>query len=73
MRPPFGSTNSRALAAVKDRNQSVVMWDFDSMDGLGKTAVEIKKRYDDLIATTPQSILTLNHSVQKITACVLFP
>ncbi|KAH7106816.1 carbohydrate esterase family 4 protein [Auriculariales sp. MPI-PUGE-AT-0066] len=67
LRPPYGAYNDRALSAIAHRNMSAIIWDWDSEDSLGKNGTEIKARYDDIIAKKPANILTLNHSVQKIT------
>ncbi|KZV88172.1 glycoside hydrolase/deacetylase [Exidia glandulosa HHB12029] len=73
MRPPYGEYNDRALAAIKARNQSAIIWDFDSQDSIGATVAKSKSLYDEAAAKRPDSILTLNHSVLKNTVREVLP
>lgn len=73
MRPPYGEYNDRALAAVFYRNQSAVVWDFDSQDSVGATVAESKALYDGIVKKRPDSLLPLNHSVLKDTVRQVIP
>ncbi|EJD50159.1 carbohydrate esterase family 4 protein [Auricularia subglabra TFB-10046 SS5] len=73
MRPPYGEVNDRALAAVHARNQSVIMWDFDSQDSIGATVAKSDSLYSEMAKKRPDSILTLNHSVLKNTVREVLP
>jgi len=73
MRPPFGEYNDLVVEVAGERNQTVVIWDFDSEDSAGKTADESKELYDDIIGQHPSTILTLNHEVYETTANDVLP
>ncbi|KZV87804.1 carbohydrate esterase family 4 protein [Exidia glandulosa HHB12029] len=72
-RPPYGSYNNLALQAIKVRNQSAVLWDFDSLDSDGATPAESKTRYDQLVARHPSTVLALNHSPLNNTVFDVLP
>ncbi|KAG6836324.1 hypothetical protein H0H93_009117 [Arthromyces matolae] len=60
---PYGSYNDLVIQVAGTRNQTLVTWDFDSGDSVGKTAEESMQLYDDLVSDHPNSILALNHEV----------
>ncbi|KAG8768564.1 Carbohydrate esterase 4 protein [Ceratobasidium sp. 428] len=61
MRPPYGSYNSKVTNEAGKYGQTVVIWDFDSGDSVGKTASQSKTLYKNLVAKSPNNVLTLNH------------
>ncbi|KAK0493262.1 carbohydrate esterase family 4 protein [Armillaria luteobubalina] len=61
MRPPFGSYSDTVLQVANAHNQSVIIWDFDSGDSVGESATQSNAEYDALVASHPNTILTLNH------------
>jgi len=73
MRPPYGSYNTQVLDVARIRNQSVVMWDFDSGDSTGSTPAQSEAGYDATIAMKPSTILTLNHETYETTAHQVLP
>jgi len=73
LRPPFGNYNDLVQEVAFSRNQSLVLWDFDSGDSLNATVAQSDTAYDTLIATKPLSILALNHEVYQTTAFQLLP
>ncbi|KZV87801.1 glycoside hydrolase/deacetylase [Exidia glandulosa HHB12029] len=72
-RPPYGEYNNLALSAIAARNQSAIMWDFDSGDSSGKTPAQTNALYDTLASKKPSSVLTLNHSTYNTTAKQTIP
>jgi len=72
-RPPFGEYNDLVREVATQRGQTLVNWDFDSGDSVGKTAAESNQAYDALAASHPSTILTLNHEVHQQTAQVVVP
>ncbi|EJD50156.1 carbohydrate esterase family 4 protein [Auricularia subglabra TFB-10046 SS5] len=72
-RPPYGNLNQLALQAIRVRNQSAVLWDFDSQDSVGATPAKSKALYDQLVASRPASILALNHSPLSTTVHDVLP
>ena len=67
MRPPYGSYNDMVRSASAIRNQSIVIWDFDSGDSSGISADASKGRYQDVANRRPSNILTLNHETYAST------
>ena len=61
MRPPYGAYNDMVRSASAIRNQSLVLWDFDSGDSTGASADDSKGRYWDVANRRPTNILALNH------------
>jgi peptidoglycan/xylan/chitin deacetylase (PgdA/CDA1 family) len=72
-RPPYGAYNDLVREVATNRGQTLVNWDFDSGDSIGKTAEESNKLYDDIAAAHPSTILALNHEVHQQTAQVVVP
>ena len=72
MRPPYGSYNDLVRSASAIRNQSLVIWDFDSGDSSGISADQQRARYADVANRRPSTILTLNHETYASTVYVLF-
>jgi len=73
MRPPFGNYNDLVRQASAVRNQSVVIWDFDSEDSVGATPAQSESYYDQIISEHPSTILTLSHEVYETTAHEVLP
>ncbi|CAK5272901.1 unnamed protein product, partial [Mycena citricolor] len=61
MRPPYGNYNDLVREAAFIRNQSLVIWDFDSGDSTGSTVTQSEAVYDQVVAAHPSNILALNH------------
>jgi len=72
-RPPFGSYNTVVQQVAAARNQTIVIWDFDSGDSSGKTAAESEAAYTALAAANPPTILTLNHETMEGTVKQVLP
>ncbi|KAH7104840.1 carbohydrate esterase family 4 protein [Auriculariales sp. MPI-PUGE-AT-0066] len=73
MRPPFGAYNNLVLSAVAARNQSAVLWDFDSEDTLGRNATAIKADYKAVVTKKLNNVLALNHEVVNSTVHDVIP
>lgn len=67
MRPPYGNYNDLVRSASKIRNQSLVLWDFDSEDSVGASVSESKNLYTQLANSRPKNVLALNHETYKTT------
>ncbi|CAE7177118.1 unnamed protein product [Rhizoctonia solani] len=67
VRPPFGDYDDQVLQVASSRGQIVTNWDFDSGDAAGVSPAESKNQYSQLIASSPGSILTLNHETHEST------
>ncbi|GLB40766.1 putative carbohydrate esterase family 4 protein [Lyophyllum shimeji] len=72
-RPPYGEYNDLVREVAGMRGQTLVNWDFDSGDSVGKTAAQSNKAYDELAAAQPDTVLALNHEVYQQTAQVVVP
>lgn len=70
MRPPYGNYNDLVRQASLIRNQSLVIWDFDSGDSVGATVAQSEQDYTDLANSHPNNVLALNHETYKTTAYV---
>lgn len=68
MRPPYGSYNDLVRQASAVRNQSLVTWDFDSLDSDGASVSESEGLYDQLANQYPNNVLALNHETYQSTA-----
>ncbi|KAJ3518756.1 hypothetical protein NMY22_g13519 [Coprinellus aureogranulatus] len=73
MRPPYGSYNDLVLRAASVRQQTVVIWDFDSQDSSGAAPDTCKDSYSQVISRHPETILTLNHETSENTAKQVLP
>ncbi|TRM63674.1 carbohydrate esterase family 4 protein [Schizophyllum amplum] len=73
MRPPYGEFNDQVLEVAEQRGQKVIVWDFDSGDSVGVSEEDSKKRYDDTVASHPDTILALNHEIYSSTAYDVLP
>jgi len=73
MRPPYGNYNSLVQQVAAQRNQSLVLWDFDSGDSTGSTPAQSEAAYDTLIKKKPNTILALNHEPIETTAHQVLP
>ena len=67
-RPPYGNYNDQVLQAAAIRNQSVVLWDFDSGDSTGSSVQQSEALYDQVAAQRPSNLLALNHETYQTTA-----
>ncbi|CAE7097180.1 unnamed protein product [Rhizoctonia solani] len=67
VRPPFGDYDDQVLQVASSRGQIVTNWDFDSGDAAGVSPAESKNQYSKLVASSPGSILTLNHETHEST------
>lgn len=75
MRPPFGSYNDQVLDASGIRNQSVVIWDFDSHDGDDNppSPEEILDAWNQTLSANPDTVLALHHEFNEGTAHIVLP
>jgi len=73
MRPPYGSYNDNVLNVAAMRNQSLVMWDFDSGDSVGATVAQSQQYYSNIANQHPSNILTLNHETYQTTVQQVLP
>ncbi|GJJ14797.1 hypothetical protein Clacol_009065 [Clathrus columnatus] len=73
MRPPYGSYNNQVRSAAYIRNQSLVLWDFDSGDSDGATVQESKNSYTNTANAHPSNILALNHETYQTTVNEVIP
>ncbi|KAI5120411.1 hypothetical protein M0805_006912 [Coniferiporia weirii] len=73
MRPPYGNYNDLVRQASLIRNQSLVLWDFDSGDSTGSTVAQSEQAYDQLVNSHPSNVLALNHETYKTTAEQVLP
>ncbi|KAL5483350.1 hypothetical protein ACEPAI_8581 [Sanghuangporus weigelae] len=73
MRPPYGSYNDLVRSASAIRNQSLIIWDFDSGDSVGASADESKGDYWNIANSRPNTILALNHETYASTVYDVIP
>jgi len=73
MRPPYGSYNELVQQVAAERNQTLVMWDFDSGDSTGSTPAQSEAAYDTIIGQHPSTILPINHETHETTADDVLP
>jgi len=73
MRPPYGNYNDLVRQVAKQRNQSLVLWDFDSGDSTGSTVQQSESAYDALANSHPNNVLALNHETYQTTADSVLP
>jgi hypothetical protein len=59
--PRLGSYNSLVQQVAGARNQTLILWDFDSGDSTGSTPAQSEAAYSALADQNPPSILALNH------------
>ncbi|KAJ7153687.1 carbohydrate esterase family 4 protein [Mycena filopes] len=64
MRPPYGLWNNQVLEVSRVRNQSVVLWDFDSGDSTGSAVAQSEALYADIAKTHPNTLLAVNHETE---------
>ncbi|KAH0584795.1 hypothetical protein H2248_008075 [Termitomyces sp. 'cryptogamus'] len=62
-RCPYGEYNDLVRQVAYERGQTLVNWDFDSGDSVGKTPEESNNLYDDVASEHPSTLLALNHEV----------
>ncbi|KAG6901655.1 hypothetical protein C0995_009546 [Termitomyces sp. Mi166 len=62
-RCPYGEYNDLVRQVAYDRGQTLVNWDFDSGDSVGKTPKESNDLYDDVANEHPSTLLALNHEM----------
>jgi len=63
MRPPFGAYNDDVRRVAASRNQTIVLWDYDSGDSSGVPPDQRIQGYTDLANRHPTNVLTLNHEI----------
>ncbi|KAJ7472649.1 carbohydrate esterase family 4 protein [Mycena latifolia] len=73
MRPPYGNYNDLVRQASYIRNQSLVLWDFDSGDSTGSTVAQSEAMYDQVVSAHPSTLLPLNHETYQTTADQVLP
>lgn len=73
MRPPYGNYNDLVRSASAIRNQSLVLWDFDSEDSVGASASQSEQLYDQLANNHPNNVIALNHETYQTTAEQVLP
>ncbi|TEB33630.1 glycoside hydrolase/deacetylase [Coprinellus micaceus] len=73
MRPPYGEYNNLVREAAGIRNQSLVLWDFDSGDSTGSSVSSQKTKYTNLANSRPSTILSLQHEVYQSTVNEVLP
>ncbi|THH10445.1 hypothetical protein EW145_g1329 [Phellinidium pouzarii] len=73
MRPPYGNYNDLVRSASAIRNQSLVIWDFDSQDSDGASVQESEQYYTDLVNQHPSNVIALNHETYQTTAEQVLP
>ncbi|KNZ75819.1 Chitin deacetylase [Termitomyces sp. J132] len=62
-RAAYGEYNDLVRQVAYERGQTLVNWDFDSGDSVGKTPEESNNLYDDVASEHPSTLLALNHEV----------
>ncbi|KAG6845255.1 hypothetical protein H0H87_011990 [Tephrocybe sp. NHM501043] len=72
-RPPYGEYNDLVRQVAGERGQTLVNWDFDSGDSVGKTAAQSNQLYDNVAQRHPSTLLALNHEVYQTTAEIVVP
>jgi len=72
-RPPYGSYNSLVLSAIAARNQTCIVWDFDSGDSVGKSAAYSEGLYKSLVTKKTPTVLALNHAFSNSTVHTVLP
>ncbi|KAG9019784.1 Carbohydrate esterase 4 protein [Tulasnella sp. 427] len=73
VRPPYGNYNTQSKTVAGANGQSIVIWDFDSGDSVGKTAAQSDASYDAIAKKHPSNILTLNHETYQSTVDEVLP
>ncbi|KAJ7787723.1 carbohydrate esterase family 4 protein [Mycena olivaceomarginata] len=73
MRPPYGNYNNLVRQVASTRNQSLVIWDFDSGDSVGASVAESETRYNEVVSKHPETLLALNHETYNTTAHQVLP
>ncbi|KAF8709516.1 Carbohydrate esterase family 4 protein, partial [Rhizoctonia solani] len=68
IRPPYGEYSQTTQQVAGKLGQTIVTWDFDSGDTAGVSAAQSAEAYRNLVASTPRSVLTLNHETHSSTA-----
>jgi len=72
-RPPYGEYNDLVQQTAANHGQNVIIWDLDTGDSTGATAEQSEQAYDTALASSPSSILTLNHETYQTTAEQVLP
>ncbi|KAJ7662978.1 hypothetical protein B0H17DRAFT_1093143 [Mycena rosella] len=73
MRPPYGNYNDLVRQASHIRNQSLVIWDFDSGDSTGSTVAQSEATYNQIVSSHTSTLLALNHETYETTAHTVLP
>ncbi|GAA5870576.1 hypothetical protein JCM3774_003712 [Rhodotorula dairenensis] len=72
-RPPYGEFDSKSLKVLKQRGYKVVLWDFDSGDGIEATPEQSIEGYKELVASFPSPHIALNHEIESNTVWWVMP
>ncbi|KAB5592931.1 hypothetical protein CTheo_3642 [Ceratobasidium theobromae] len=73
IRPPYGAYDDEVLEVAGSVGQTVVTWDFDSRDTAGFSPAQSKDLYNQLILSSPDTVLTLNHETHQGTVDEVIP
>ncbi|KAG8915707.1 Carbohydrate esterase 4 protein [Tulasnella sp. 408] len=73
VRPPYGNYNNASREVAAANGQSIVIWDFDSGDSVGKTVQQSETEYQNVANKKPSTILALNHETYETTAKQVLP
>ncbi|KAG8939902.1 Carbohydrate esterase 4 protein [Tulasnella sp. 424] len=73
VRPPYGNYNTASREVAAANGQSLVIWDFDSGDSVGKSVAQSETLYKNIANKKPSTILTLNHETYETTAKQVLP
>ncbi|KAJ7022192.1 carbohydrate esterase family 4 protein [Mycena alexandri] len=73
MRPPYGLYNDLVRQVSHVRNQSLVIWDFDSGDSTGSSVTSSEALYAAVASKNPSNVLAVNHETSETTAHQVLP
>ncbi|KAJ7767238.1 carbohydrate esterase family 4 protein [Mycena metata] len=73
MRPPYGLYNDLVRQVSDVRNQSLVIWDFDSGDSTGSSVANSEALYAAVASKHPNNVLAVNHETSETTAYQVLP
>ncbi|KAF7327372.1 Chitin deacetylase [Mycena kentingensis (nom. inval.)] len=73
LRPPFGSYNNKVTRVATEKGKSLVIWDFDSGDSVGKSWEQSEELYTKKFDDKPENIMALNHETQPDTVAHIVP
>ncbi|KAJ6577583.1 carbohydrate esterase family 4 protein [Mycena capillaripes] len=73
LRPPYGNYNKLVRQVAPNYSKSLVIWDFDSGDSVGKSWNQSEALYNKTISKLPQNLLPLNHETEVNTTRFVVP